>query len=160
MAMFPDAPPSLLPLFDEVGLLKKGDLRKIQGARDKVTKRFPQFQWRVCIVSLPVETSLPLFGFWLLNACPLHELESAEQRAWTVLLLVNANTEKAAVTAGYAAEPCMSNDEWKAVLADMVQPWNAGNPAAAIRGFFKSSQRHLERNWKRFGNRSSGSTDP
>jgi len=159
MAMFPEAPPPLLPILDAMGSLKKRELRKIEGARDKLMKRFPQFQWRVCMVGLPVETSLPLFGFWLLNACPLHELETAEQRTWTVLLLINADHGNVAVTSGYAAEPCMSDDEWQAVLADMVKPWNAGNPAAAICRFFKSTQRHLERNWKRFGSCSTSTHD-
>lgn len=151
MAMFPQAPPALLPMLDTVGLLNKGDLRKIESARDRVIKRFPQFQWRVCLVDFPADTSLPLYGFWLLNACPLHELETAEQRAWTVLLLVHANHGKVSVSSGYAAESCMSNDEWKSILTDMAKPWSAGNPGAAICQFFKSTRRHLEKNWNRFG---------
>jgi hypothetical protein len=159
MAMFPDAPPQLLPILDAVGFLKQGDLRKIERSRDNVAKRFPQFQWRVCIMGLPPETSLPLFGFWLLNACPLHGSETAEQRRWTVLLLINADTGNAAVTSGYAAEPCMSDDEWKSVLSDMSKPWCAGKPTAAFCRFFKSSRRHLERNWNRFGSHTSSSND-
>lgn len=152
IAMFPEPPPPLLPIIDSVGILNPGQLRKIKKARDKVVKRFPQFQWRICLVGLSPEISLPLFGFWLLNACPLHELETAEQRVWTVLLLINTNTGNAVVTSGYAAEPCMSDGEWKSVLSDMSRHWSAGKPATAICHFFKSSQRQLEQNWNRFGN--------
>lgn len=153
LAMFPDAAPLLLPVLDTIGLLKERDLRKIGKARNQVTKRFPQFHWRVCVVSLPAETSLQLLGFWLLNASPLDEQETAEQRVWTVLLVVNADTGNAAVTAGYAAEACMTDDEWKSVLTEMGKSWTTGNPALALVEFFKSSQRQLERNWKRFGSR-------
>jgi RNA polymerase subunit RPABC4/transcription elongation factor Spt4 len=159
MAIFPDAPPPLQPILDAVGLIAQGELRTIERARKKVTRRFPQFQWRVCIVCLPQETSLPLFGFWLLNSCPLHESETAEQRLWTVLLLINVDTGNAAVTTGYAAEPCVSDDEWKSVLSDMAKPWRAGKTTAAICEFFKSSQRRLERNWNRFGSHIPRSND-
>ena len=156
MRIFPDAPPPLLPILDAAGLFKDTDLRKIEAVREVLRRRFPQFQWKICTVCLPPETSLPLFGFWLLNACPFHEKETLEERAWTVLLLVNAVSGQAAVVTGYAAEPFLSDDEWKTILADMSEPWKSGKPADAIVRFFQSSRNQLNRAWRRFGSRRSG----
>jgi hypothetical protein len=96
----------------------------------------------------------------LLNASPLHGDETVEQRAWTVLLVINAEHGKVAVAAGYAAETCISDDEWKTVLSTMAAPWAAGNPSAAICQFFDTTRRHLERNWIRFGNHAMNQRQP
>ena len=156
MRIFPDAPPPLLPILDAAGIFKDKDIRRIEAGRDALRRRFPQFKWKICTVCLPPETSLPLFGFWLLNACPFHEKETLEERAWTVLLLVNAVSGQAAVVTGYAAEPFLSDDEWKTILADMGEPWKAGKTADAVLCFFQSSRNQLNRAWKRFGSRRSG----
>jgi hypothetical protein len=151
MAMFSESPPPLLPILDAAGLLKEEDIRKIESARETLRRRFPQFQWRVCTVSLPQDTSLPLFGFWLLNACPLHASESADERAWTILLLINADSGQAAAVPGYAAEPFLSDDEWKSIISSMAEPWQARQPAEAIVSFFNNTRRQLDFAWKRYG---------
>ena len=153
LTMFPESPPPLLPILDAAGILKESELRKVEVAHDRLRRRFPQFQWRICTVRLPRETSLPLLGFWLLNTCPLSENETAGQRAWTVLLLINADSGQAAVIPGYAAENHLSDDGWKAVIATMAGPWQSGKPADAIVRFFESSGTHLKRAWKRRSNR-------
>lgn len=154
MTMFPEPPPPLLPILDAAGILSESDLRKIESARDGLRRPFPQFQWRIFTVRTPREASLPLLGFWLLNACPLSENETAGQRAWTVLLLINADSGQAAVIPGYAAENHLSDDEWEAVIATMAGPWRLGKPAEAIVRFFESSRIHLKRAWRRRSGRS------
>ena len=153
MTMFSGPPPQLLPILDAAEILKESELRKIGVAHDRLRRRFPQFQWRICTVRMPRETSLPLLGFWLLNACPLSENETAGQRAWTVLLVVNADTGQAAAVPGYAAEHHLSDDGWRAVIATMAGPWRSGKPADAIVRFFESSGTHLKQAWKRRPNR-------
>lgn len=155
MELFPEEPPPLPPVFDAAGILGEGGVLKIEAARDKLRRRFPQFQWRVCTVMLPAETNLSVFGFWLLNVCPLHGAESAEDRAATVLLLVNAGTGQAAAVPGYAVESVLSDDGWKAILATMAAPWRAGQPVDAVIRFFENSRIHLERAWKKYGARRS-----
>ncbi len=151
--LFPDPPPPLLPILDAAGILTDDGIQKIESAREKIGRRFPQFQWRICSVCLPKETSLPVFGFWLLNACPLHPGETAENRAWTILLLINAATGQAAVIPGYSAEPFLSSDEWKSILSNMINPWRAKNPVEAILRFLKCSRTQLELVWKLHGTR-------
>lgn len=156
MRIFTDSPPPLLPILDAAGIFKDKDVRRIEAGRDALRRRFPQFQWRICTVCLTAETSLPLFGFWLLNACPFHENETLEERAWTILLLVNADSGQAAVVTGYAAEPFLSDEEWKDILATMSEPWRSGLPADAVLRFFKSSRYQLNRAWRRYGSRQNG----
>lgn len=156
IGLFGESPPPLLPILDAAGIFTAGDERRIEAARDALHRRFPQFQWRVCTVSLPAESRLPLFGFWLLNACPFHGTETVDERAWTVLLLINADTGQAAVVPGYAAEPVLSDDEWKSIMATMAGPWRSGKPAQAVVRFFKGSRDQLNRSWRRFGARRSG----
>jgi TPM domain len=153
MDLLPEAPPPLLPILDAAGILNGRDVWKIEAARDKLRRRFPQFQWRVCTVMLPAETHLSVFGFWLLNVCPLHGTESAEDRAATVLLLINAGIGQVAAVPGYAVESCLSDDGWKAILATMAAPWRDGQPVEAVIRFFKNTRIRLEGAWKSYGAR-------
>lgn len=155
MDLFPETPPPLLPVLDAAGILKERDVWKIEAARDKLRRRFPQFHWRVCTVVLPPEVNLSVFGFWLLNVCPFHGKENAEARASTVLLLINAATGRAAAVPGYAVESVLSDDGWKAILATMAAPWQGGDPVEAVIRFFKNARIHLERAWKSYGARKS-----
>lgn len=151
--LFPHPAPPLLPILDAVGLLDTPAIRKVETARDKLAKKFPQFRWRVCLVSLPENIALPVFGFWLLNASPFQEKEPLEDRAWSVLLLINTGSGDAAVIPGYAAEPYLSNDEWKLSLEAMKGKWHERKPADAIVRFFKASHLQLDRAWRRYGAR-------
>ncbi len=155
MAMFSDSPPPLLPILDAMGLWTESDLKKIEAERNSLRRRFPQFQWRICTVRLPPDAQLPLFGFWLLNACPLHEKETYEERAWTVLLLIDLASGRAAVIPGYAAETCLADDDWQKSLIAMASRWESGNTADAVVEFFKSSSSHLDESWKFNGSRRS-----
>jgi hypothetical protein len=153
--MFSDTPPPLLPILDAAGILKEPDLFKIEAAREGLRRRFPQFYWRVCTVILPPESSLSLFGFWLLNVCPLHDEETSENRASTVLLLINADSGQVAAVPGYAVEPYLSDGDWRLILSTMAEPWKRGKPAEAIVRFFTSTRSHLDKAWKRYGARNS-----
>lgn len=155
LQMFSDSPPPLLPILDAAGIFDAADVRMIEAARDALHQRFPQFHWRICTVGLPLETSLPAFGFWLLNACPLLEHETAVERSWTVLLLLNADSGQVAAIPGYAAEPFLADTEWKSILATMAAPWQVGKPGEAVVNFFKSTRSHLDRAWNRYGARRS-----
>lgn len=155
MKVFPTAPPPLSTVIDAAGILSENDIGKIKAARNTLRRQYPQFRWRICSVRLPPETSLPMFGFWLLNACPLQEGESAGERAWTVLLVINAATGQAAVIPGYAAETILTDDEWQNALAAMTRAWRARKPALAICQYLKAADHLLNQAWKRHNARRS-----
>lgn len=147
--MFGDDPPPLLPILDVANIWDEKDQRAIKAAVARFNRRFPQIRWCICGVALGSEISLPLFGFWLLNASPLAEQETADDRSWTLLLLMDSDTRRACVTAGYRAEVWLSDDMWEKALAETKEPFRTGNPGLAVSAFLKSSQALFEKAWHR-----------
>jgi uncharacterized membrane protein YgcG len=84
-----------------------------------------------------------------MNACPLMEGESADDRSWTILLLVEAETRRAAVTTGYRAEVWLSDDMWEKALAETKEPFRAGDPGLAVTAFLEASRALFEKAWHR-----------
>ena len=151
MFLFPEPAPPLLPVLDAAGLWNVSDVHRIDVARARLGRIFPQFQWRVCSVMLPEGASLPVFGFWMLNVCPLYAQETAAQRAWSVLLLIDARSGQAAVVPGYSAEPWFEDNDWRQALTAMAPAWKAGHSAEAVVKFLHAAARHLAHAWKRRG---------
>lgn len=149
LAMFGDSPPPLMPILDVANLWDGKGRKKIAAAVNLFGKRFPQIRWRICAVALGQEISLPLFGFWLTNVCPLMPDETEDDRLWTILLLVDANSGRASVTTGYRAEVWLSDEMWATALAEVTAPFRRGDPALAVTAFLKSSRTFFEKAWKR-----------
>lgn len=144
LQIFGDSPPPLLPILDVADLWDKKETRKIESGMERLEKRFPQLKWRVCAVALPPETSLPLFGFWLMNVCPVGPEETAEDREWTVLLVIDTGARRASVTTGYRAEPWLSDEMWTMALGRMSGPFREGRAADAVTAFLEASGKQLE----------------
>lgn len=153
VAMFPDPPPPLMPVLDAAGLWNTGNLKAIEAAREKLRRRFPQFKFHICTVMLSEEISLPAFGFWMLNVSPMYVSETDEERAWSVLFLINAKDGNAAVIPGYRAEQWVSDEDWKKVVTASSGLWKSGKTAQAVIRFFETSGSFLEHSWRTRGSR-------
>ena len=149
LELFGDSPPPLLPILDVTNLWNKKEEKNIKAAVSTFEKRFPQLRWRICSVALDAETSLPMFGFWLMNVCPLAQDETAEDREWTLLLVIDANTGRGSVTPGYSAEVWLSDEMWEVALDELSGPFRGGRPDLAVVNFLKSAQALFEKAWKR-----------
>lgn len=149
MEMFGETPPPLLPILDVADLWTTKEQKKIASAVKAFGKRFPQFQWRICAVTLGAEVSLPVFGFWLLNVCPLNEDETDEDREWTVLFLVDGKTGNTSVTTGYRAEVWLSDDDWNLALTEASAAMRLGDTLQAVTQFLKTTRKNMEQAWKR-----------
>ena len=149
LEMFGDEPPPLLPILDVADLWNAKEQKKIKSAVASFNKRFPQVNWRICAVTLNPEVNLSVFGFWLLNVCPLMPGETVEDREWTVLLLVDGNSGRAAVTTGYRAEVWLSEEMWDNALAETVHPFLSGQPDKAVVMFLRRAQDFFEKAWQR-----------
>ena len=147
MDLFPDPAPPLVPVFDAAAIWNAAEIVEIGIARENLRKKFPQFRVKVWSVDLPSNVSLPVFGFWLLNTCPFDTGESAENRSWTLLLLINAGTGHAAVIPGYSAERWLGDDDWKKILTSMGEKWRSNNPCASVLVFFESCADFLTISW-------------
>lgn len=160
MLLFPDPAPPLLPVLDAAGLWSPRQVREIEAAREKLRRRFPQFRFHICTVMLPPETSLPVFGFWLLNVCPLCVGETTADREWSVLLAINARTGAVAAVPGYAAERWLSDDDWRKALAAMGTPWKSGDTSGAVLRFLTAAGNFLGDAWRTRGLRRTNSRKP
>lgn len=150
MMRIPFSPPPFTPLIDAADTLSAAARKAVEAQMKRITARFPQFQWRVVLADLSHEVDLSVFGFWLLNACSLGEQETAKQRAWTVLLVVNSATAQATVVCGYAAEPYVSDNIWKIILGQAAGLWKAADPVPMLLQFFKLSRQELRRTSLRY----------
>ena len=143
----------MLPVLDAAGIWSSADIRRIESAREKLRRRFPQIQWRVCTVDLAEGTKLPVFGFWLLNAGERYVGETDNDRAWTILLLIDAASGQAAVVPGYGAERCLDDADWRKVLLAIRPAWSQGRTVDAVVRFFETSGSFLEQSWRATGKR-------
>jgi hypothetical protein len=149
LEMFGHNPPPLLPLLDVADIWSAKEQRAIRAAVARFNGRFPQIRWRICGVALDGEVSLPLFGFWLLNASPLAEEETPDDRSWTVLLLVNAETRRTSVTTGYRAEVWLADDMWEKALEETRSQLHKDASGAAVSAFLNTALKYFETAWHR-----------
>lgn len=149
LEMFGEDPPPLLPFLDVADLFNSKEQKKIESAVAAFNKRFPQVNWRICAVTLDPDVNLSVFGFWLMNVCPLMPGETPEDREWTILLLIDGNSGRASVTTGYAAEVWLSDETWDRALGEMVRPFLSGQPEKAVVLFLQKTQSFFESAWKR-----------
>lgn len=147
MAMFPIPLPPLGPMLDAAGLWTPSEHAAISRRVKVMGRRFPQIRWSVCSIDSEGIPNLRLFGFWMLNVSPLAAGETEEDRAWTILMVINAG--KVALVPGYGVEPWVSDDLWQRALREMSVPWAHGEYAAAIQRFFKAAEKTLTLGWKR-----------
>lgn len=147
--MFGDDPPPLLPILDVADLWSEKEQKSITSAVKKFNKRFPQVNWRICAVSLEPEVNLSVFGFWLMNVCPLELGETEEDREWTILLLVDGKSCSATVTPGYRAELWLSDEMWDRILAESVSLLVSGQPVEAVSVFLNRTRKLMDDAWER-----------
>ncbi|MBC7980248.1 MAG: zinc ribbon domain-containing protein [Armatimonadetes bacterium] len=160
LEMFGDTPPPLLPILDVADVWSEKEQRNIKTSVAGIKKRYPQFHWRICAVALPPETGQPVFGFWLMNVCPLLAEESPEDREWTILLLIDTNNGRASVTAGYRAEVWLTDEMWNQSLVATAETFHAGHTGKAVVQFLNHAGRLLEEAWKRAQKQKSAKPDP
>ena len=138
--MFPLPLPPLRRLFDAADLWSKFEHGKIERRLKALERRFPQIRWSLYSMDAGDVANLRLFGFWLLNASPLAEGETEEQRAWTILVVFNGASGKVALVPGYGVEPWVSDDQWQRALSSMQERWSRGKRWSALSRFFDAAE--------------------
>jgi hypothetical protein len=149
MKMFPYGVPPLEPIMDTAGIWSTWEQAAIRRRLRKMRYRFPQLRWCFCSLHSEEVQSLRLFGFWMLNASPLAEGETPDNRAWTVLVIFNTATGDVATVPGYEAEPWLDDGQWERLLGEMAVPWSRGKPGVAVVDFLRKSEEAFRRAWRR-----------
>lgn len=141
--MFPYAAPKLERVMDEAGLFSESERRRIRRRIGRLQRRFRQVHLSVCVVELPAEADLRLFGFWLLNAAPADAVDAEAPNAWTVLLLIDSGRQAASVSCGYAMEAFVSDDSWLRCLELFSESWKLDDKCGAVVDFLKGAEKEL-----------------
>lgn len=129
------------------GWLSDQELRAIDKTKRSLRSRFPQVRFCIEGVALPAGASLPVYGFWRLNTAPLATRESARHRLWSVLLVIEPLTGRAAVACGYRIGHLVRDDAWQLALQTMCKPWRKGHRKAAICSFLKEAGKQIDLVW-------------
>ena len=99
-------------------------------------------------MNLAPEMNLALFGFWLLNACPLLSDETDESREWTVLLLVDGASTRVSISCGYRAEVWVSTEMWNQIIPDATALISKQKPLKAVLHLIQRSEKLFETAWQ------------
>jgi len=132
-------PPVMQRWMDNAKVLDTSVRQEIDQIFDRLTKQFPQVNLSVCTVELDDQTNLSEFGFWMMNACRLEDGQTSEQRAWTILLLIDVKRGLLSLTPGYAIEAFMDDAEWQEALKMMVPDMIARDYRLSLKGFVKDA---------------------
>ncbi|MGC6425877.1 MAG: hypothetical protein ACON5H_02645 [Akkermansiaceae bacterium] len=113
---YPFAAPEMECFVDPAGIFDEAAKRIIHARLEKLEKKFPQVRVRFAAVEIPEHVNLREFAFWFFNASPVKDLQEAECRPWTILLMIDPVIGRATVICGYAIEPFVDDAYWKTLL--------------------------------------------
>lgn len=117
--------------------------KRLEKKLSELRRLFPQVHWCLLTISLPEQTPLRLFNFWFFNVSPIEAPATAEQRAWTILLTLDAKHRRVSVMPGYAIEPMIADDEWEKVLLVLRESERKGDMLAGYLQFFEETKQLL-----------------
>ncbi|BDS05821.1 hypothetical protein NT6N_08610 [Oceaniferula spumae] len=140
---FPYTPPVLDRFMDHANVTDEAIRADVIAASDQLVRRFPQLGMYFCMVNLEDDVNLPEFGFWMMNACRLQHGQTEEERAWSILLLVDVRRGLVAVTPGYAIEAFMEDSGWEKLLTDIAPQLQTGDYREALLGYINGAEELL-----------------
>lgn len=140
VSKFPYTAPVLERFMDHAGVADEKLLSDVTAAVDDVMRRFPQVGLYFCMVQLEQTANLSEFGFWMMNACRLQQGQTEEDRAWSILLLVDVQTGVVAVSPGYAIEAFMEDSGWESLLKDISPQLRKGDYREALLGYVQGAE--------------------
>ena len=143
VSKFPYTPPVLDRFMDHAGVTDEKLLSDVTAASDDVIRRFPQVGFYFCIVKTEQTSNLAEFGFWMMNACRLQQGQTEEDRAWSILLLIDVKTGAVTVTPGYAIEAFIEDSGWESLLKDISPQLREEDYREALLGYLQGAENLL-----------------
>jgi uncharacterized membrane protein YgcG len=138
-------PPVMQRWMDNAKVFDQAARQEVDQMIDRIIKQFPQVSLSICTVELDDPISLSEFGFWMMNACGFEDGQSEEQRAWSILLLIDVKRKLLSLTPGYAIEAFMDDADWQETLKMMVPDMIADDYRLSLRGFVKDASQLLRK---------------
>ncbi|MFT4549596.1 MAG: putative membrane protein YgcG [Verrucomicrobiales bacterium] len=96
---------------DDAGILNDSSKKRIRGAANELTIRFPQTNFSVVTTNLPTDTSLGVFAFWIFNEAGIaRDLDRANNNH-DILLTIDPSNGRCSLMVGYGLEPYVSEQQ-------------------------------------------------
>lgn len=117
---------------DAAGVLPEESRRRIELVLAEFERRFPQLFLMVYVGSLPRQTSLRQFAFWLMNRAAVSDVEITRPNENGVLLMIDAANHAAALTCGYFLECFIGPEDFSVWLDRCSSHLEAGEIDATV----------------------------
>lgn len=150
--VFPYEPPAMEPIMDHLNTFSTEQIKGISAEFAKLTKKYPQVSLALCNLNLISSTDPRVFGFWMLNRCPLSQGESSDQRKFTLLLVIDQENQRLSASCGLALEPYLPTSGLSRALDHSYRNWLHEDPvegatifAEELQDVFKKSLAFLKR---------------
>ena len=134
-AKFPFAPPEIERIIDPEEAFTARDRRLVEKAVARFERHFPGIRVAVHPTRLPEGADVREFGFWLFNQAPLAEGEAPEDRAGTLLLILDRHNRQAGLTVGYELDPFIGDDTGNRCLAAGKKDFEASDYGRGVVAF-------------------------
>ncbi len=137
------AAPVLEQVIDNAGVITPDWQPELDQAIARVERRFPQVGFYFCTVNLDDPVKLPEFGFWMMNACQLEPHQQEQDRAWSMLVLLDVNRGLISLTPGYALEAFIEDSAWEDALRQISSDLAAREYKQALLDLMHHAERLL-----------------
>ena len=148
VSQFPFDPPVMELMMDNVGIADDKLRSGLASAVDKVVRKFPQIGFYFCFVEMDDPVKLSEFGFWLMNASLLQEGQVENDRAWSLLLLIDVKRGLVSFTPGYAIEAFIEDSKWEESIRQISEDLAAGDYRSALLNYVKNAELLLQQSAK------------
>jgi len=148
VAQFPFDPPVMELMMDNVGVADDKLRSDLERAVGKVVRKFPQLGFYFCFVEMDDPVKLPEFGFWLMNASLLQDGQVEEDRAWSLLLLIDVKRGLVSFTPGYAIEAFIEDSKWEESIRQISEDLASGDFRSGLLKYVKNADQLLQQTAK------------
>ncbi|MGZ5005959.1 MAG: TPM domain-containing protein [Chthoniobacterales bacterium] len=130
-------------LSDRSGTLPLEDMEELRAMLRLFEKKFPQVLFSIFIIELERDTSVAEYAFWLANRANFGSVSKALSDNYNLLLAIDLTSGRAALTAGYALESYVPENDLQQVLDDFAAAFGDGGLTSGLRAAIESMTQHL-----------------
>jgi len=97
-----------------------------------ISKRYPQVSPKVCLIPLQADIKIHQMALWMLNQCPLAESETAENKHWQILLLIDTSNNISALSYGYHIEKFIPDESASKLISQLNRSLRKGDTSSPV----------------------------
>ena len=124
--------PILTPVLDLSKKLTDTENRGILKVINYISKRYPQVSPKVCLIPLQADIKIHQMALWMLNQCPLAESETAENKHWQILLLIDTSNNISALSYGYHIEKFIPDESASKLISKLNRSLRKGDASSPV----------------------------